>query len=145
MPAEVIASNCSLDWRSASSKADCVPASAGRLRDELPKAVRTAPDHSTETPTVAPSSSSWKCRVSESATTACSEMPQGPSAPVNAPKIEAVLRTWPTSCSSIKGMNDRIPFTTPQRLTPSTQSQSPREMSHSRSWGPSTPALLHSK
>src|SRR4051794_21546325 len=56
--------------------------------------------------------------------------------------MDEVLRTWPTSCRSIVGTKLWMPLRTPQVLTPSTHSMSPRVVSQIGECGPPTPALL---
>ena len=57
------------------------------------------------------------------------------------PAMEAVLTMWPSPWAMNSGVNARIPWITPQRLTPSTHCQSSSVCSHT---GPpaETPALL---
>ena len=59
------------------------------------------------------------------------------------PAMDAVFTMWPSPASSSLGRKDRNPWTTPQKLTPSTHSHSLRGIS--QTWPPPlplTPALL---
>src|SRR3978361_904538 len=57
------------------------------------------------------------------------------------PAIDAVLTMWPSPCSSSRGVNDRMPWMTPHRFTPSTHSQLSTVVSQVRP-PDETPALL---
>src|SRR5258708_294328 len=58
--------------------------------------------------------------------------------------MDAVLTTWPSSCCSSNGTNDRTPCTTPQKFTPTTHCQSARLASQTEApLVSATPALLH--
>src|SRR5579884_938892 len=63
--------------------------------------------------------------------------------PVERPRTEEVLTTWPPSpWASIRGTKAWMPCTTPSRLTPRTQSQSFSVVSVTGPPPPATPALL---
>lgn len=58
---------------------------------------------------------------------------------------DPVFTTWPSPCSTSRGTKVRMPWTTPQRLTPSTQRHSSAEVTQLRPNVPATPALLHTR
>ena len=120
-----------------------VDSPSGRLRALSAIRVRTQPGHSTDTFTCgAIIAISW-CSVSDSATTACLLALYGPmNGPATRPAIDAVFTTCPSSCCMRIGTNARMPWITPQRLTPSTHSHVESGASHDSPPAP-TPALLH--
>ena len=106
--------------------------------------VLIGPGHSTETPTLLPSSSCSSASDRESAAYLLIEY--GPWLVPRRfwkPATEAVLTTCPSSpCFRIAGTKWRMPWMIPQMLTPITNSQSPGGTSISRAPCIGTPALL---
>src|SRR6476659_4342818 len=102
------------------------------------------PGQSTATFTLEPDNASSNASASEIPTTACFVAVYGlMNGNAFRPAIDAVLMTWPSPCSSSRGTNERMPCSTPQKLTPNAQSQPDCGISHIRPAPPPTPALLH--
>src|SRR5215470_1448695 len=109
------------------------PMWSGRLRAPRGIFVLTGPGHSTETPTLVPSSSC--SNASDRERTAYLLIEYGPWSVLRRfwkPATEAVLTICPSSpCLRIAGTKWRMPWMTPQIFTPITNSQSPgRQVGH---------------
>ncbi len=106
---------------------------AGRLRSPWSMLVATMPGQITEVATWdAPARARSCCRLSMSPTAANFEVQYTADAgAATIPAIDAVPSTWHgTPASIMRGTNERIPWIMPRRLTPRTQSQSSRVVSH---------------
>src|SRR5438876_1459938 len=106
--------------------------------------VLTKPGQRTDAFTFAPTIASSWCSDSVIVTTAnFVAWYTAPRGSERCPAIEAVLTTCPSvSCWSRMGTKVRMPWITPQRLTPSTHCQFSRVCCHERRKSPPTPALL---
>src|SRR5579859_174623 len=122
--------------------------SAGRFRLEFMILVSTKLGHKTDTFGLNPPRCSSRYTFSERPTTANLLVPYSVPAAMS-PANEAVFTMWASvSCSIMIGRNERIPCTTPMRLTPSIQCQSSRELVQlvplPSPLSPPMPALLQS-
>ena len=106
--------------------------------------VFTHAGQSTDTLTLDPISASSWCIDSDNVTTPCLATSYVAAQGADTrPATEAVLTTWHSlSCFSMIGTKTRMPWSTPQRLTPSTHCQSASVNSQDAPTTGGTPALL---
>src|SRR6478672_12235370 len=119
------------------------PNRSGQFRPDSAMRVRMNAGHNTLTPTPgAVIAHSW-ASDSEIATTACLvALYAAMNGAAFSPASDAVFTTCPSPCSTSRGTNDRMPCTTPMRLTPIVHSQPASGTSQVRPPAPPTPALL---